>query len=333
MSRRRAGRAWVRAQARGTGWTWARGGDGRTAPRAPPGAGRGRRIVGCRAGRAPRRPGHRPPGPRAATGRATEQGKVVFVYPGQGSQWLGMGASSSPPTPPSVRRSRSATRSSAGSPAGACATSSLARPGGRRPRRRLRGAARALHDGRRADGQLAGERHRAAAVVGHSQGEVVAAVVSGALSLEEGALLAVERSRAVRSVSGNGAMALVEQPVEAVEEILAPATASASPSRRSTRPPRRWSPATTTRSTSWSPAGRGRHVLPQGQRRLRLAQRPDGPAAAGLRERFAGLAPTATTVAFHSTVLGREAEGRELDGDYSARNLRERVQFGRVVEQ
>ncbi|MCQ9710641.1 acyltransferase domain-containing protein, partial [Streptomyces sp. BSP1] len=57
-----------------------------------------------------------------------------------------------------------------------------------------------------------------AAVVGHSQGEVVAAVVSGALSLEQGALVVAARSQAVLACAGQGGMALIERPVAEVDE-------------------------------------------------------------------------------------------------------------------
>ncbi|MEE1838291.1 acyltransferase domain-containing protein, partial [Streptomyces sp. JV190] len=60
------------------------------------------------------------------------------------------------------------------------------------------------------------------AVVGHSQGEVVAAVVSGALTLEQGAQIVAQRSKAVLACAGLGGMALIERPVALVEEFLAP---------------------------------------------------------------------------------------------------------------
>ena len=59
-----------------------------------------------------------------------------------------------------------------------------------------------------------------AAVVGHSQGEIAAAVVAGVLSLEEGARIVALRSQLLRRVSGSGGMAVTELAVEAVEERL-----------------------------------------------------------------------------------------------------------------
>ena len=58
------------------------------------------------------------------------------------------------------------------------------------------------------------------AVVGHSQGEIAAAVVAGILTLEEGARVVARRSRLVRGLGGHGAMAATELAVAAVEERL-----------------------------------------------------------------------------------------------------------------
>ncbi len=57
-------------------------------------------------------------------------------------------------------------------------------------------------------------------MVGHSQGEIAAAVVAGILSLEEGARVVALRSQLLRRVSGSGGMAVTELAVEAVEERL-----------------------------------------------------------------------------------------------------------------
>ena len=60
------------------------------------------------------------------------------------------------------------------------------------------------------------------AVLGQSMGEVAAAVVAGALTIEEGALIIVTRSRlATEHASGDGAMAVVPLSEEQLEDLLA----------------------------------------------------------------------------------------------------------------
>jgi acyl transferase domain-containing protein len=54
------------------------------------------------------------------------------------------------------------------------------------------------------------------AVVGTSQGEVAAAVVAGALSLEDGARVIALRSQLLAPLAGSGGMAVVELPVAEV---------------------------------------------------------------------------------------------------------------------
>ena len=62
---------------------------------------------------------------------------------------------------------------------------------------------------------------RPGAVIGHSMGEVAAAVVAGALSLEDGVRVICRRSRLLSRIAGAGAMASVELPAQQVREELA----------------------------------------------------------------------------------------------------------------
>ncbi|WP_425264332.1 type I polyketide synthase, partial [Streptomyces bungoensis] len=55
-----------------------------------------------------------------------------------------------------------------------------------------------------------------AAVVGHSQGEIAAAVVAGVLSLEDGARVAALRSKAITAIAGDGGMMSVPLPADQV---------------------------------------------------------------------------------------------------------------------
>ncbi|MFZ1174699.1 MAG: type I polyketide synthase, partial [Mycobacterium sp.] len=63
---------------------------------------------------------------------------------------------------------------------------------------------------------------RPGAVIGHSLGEAAAAVVAGALSLEDGARVICRRSRLMSRIAGAGAMASVELPAQQVlSELMA----------------------------------------------------------------------------------------------------------------
>lgn len=62
---------------------------------------------------------------------------------------------------------------------------------------------------------------RPAAVVGHSQGEIAAAVVSGALSVADGARVVALRSRAIVALAGRGGMVSVALSREDTDVLLA----------------------------------------------------------------------------------------------------------------
>ncbi len=63
---------------------------------------------------------------------------------------------------------------------------------------------------------------RPGAVIGHSMGESAAAVVAGALSLEDGVRIICRRSRLMAGIAGSGAMASVELPAQQVlSELMA----------------------------------------------------------------------------------------------------------------
>ncbi|PRC61079.1 hypothetical protein C6A85_12830, partial [Mycobacterium sp. ITM-2017-0098] len=54
------------------------------------------------------------------------------------------------------------------------------------------------------------------AVIGHAMGEIAAAVVAGALSLEDGVRVVCRSSRLMATIAGPGAMATVELPAKQV---------------------------------------------------------------------------------------------------------------------
>ncbi|WP_415954575.1 acyltransferase domain-containing protein, partial [Streptomyces sp. KLOTTS4A1] len=58
------------------------------------------------------------------------------------------------------------------------------------------------------------------AVIGHSQGEIAAAVVAGVLSLEDAAKVVALRSRAIIALAGRGGMVSVAQPAASVRDTI-----------------------------------------------------------------------------------------------------------------
>ncbi|MEU3313789.1 type I polyketide synthase [Streptomyces sp. NPDC006662] len=157
-------------------------------------------------------------GSAVVDGVASARGRVAWVFPGQGTQWVGMGAGlleSSPVFAAKLRECADALAPFVDFD-----------------------AVEVVRDGRSLDRvdvvqpvtwavmvSLA-EVWRSLgvvpdAVVGHSQGEIAAAVVSGALSLEDAARVVALRAAVIgRELAGLGGMASLPLPVAAVEERL-----------------------------------------------------------------------------------------------------------------
>ncbi len=151
------------------------------------------------------------------SGTATARGKLVFVFPGQGSQWPDMARSLLDQSP--VFRAQIEACAEALAPhtdwsllevlRQAPGAASLGRVDVVQPvlfamMVALAGVWRSL--GVQPD-----------AVVGHSQGEIAAACVAGSLSLADAAKIVALRSRVIASLSGAGAMAAVSLSADEVQ--------------------------------------------------------------------------------------------------------------------
>ncbi|MEV6926612.1 thioester reductase domain-containing protein [Dactylosporangium sp. NPDC051485] len=154
------------------------------------------------------------------TGTAGEPGRVVYVFPGQGSQWPAMAAGLLDAS--EVFADRIAECVKAFEPFVDVSLDDVLRgaPGAPGLDRLdvVQAALFAMHVSLAALWQSAGLRP--AAVVGHSQGEIAAAVVAGALSLSDAARIIAVRSRLARTLEGLGGMGAVEMPRAEVERRL-----------------------------------------------------------------------------------------------------------------
>ena len=148
---------------------------------------------------------------------STDAGRTgaVWVFSGYGSQWPGMARrllGSEPAFAAAVERLEPLLRSHAGlslrshlQPGADLSRTAVAQPV-------LFGVQVALGELWRAHGL------RPAAVIGHSMGEVAAAVIAGALDVEDGARIIAARSRLLERLSG-GAMAVVDRSPEDVAQL------------------------------------------------------------------------------------------------------------------
>ncbi|MGW6577614.1 type I polyketide synthase, partial [Streptomyces sp. NPDC054945] len=171
-----------------------------------------------------------------------------------------------------------------------------------------------------------------AAVIGHSQGEVAAACVAGGLSLEDGARVAAVRSRLVlEKLSGKGGMVSVSLPVTDVEERIASYEGRIGVAAVN-------GPASVV--VSGEPDALDELLASceaDGVRARRIAVDYASHSAQvdvlneDLLRELADIRPTSSSVAFYSTVSGERMDTAGLDAGYWVRNLRERVQFEPVT--
>ncbi|MFI1801941.1 type I polyketide synthase, partial [Streptomyces sp. NPDC020379] len=171
-----------------------------------------------------------------------------------------------------------------------------------------------------------------AAVIGHSQGEIAAACVAGALSVEDAAKVVALRSKALRALSGRGGMVSVSLDVAAVEQRLS-----------------KWQGRLAVAAIN------GPAVVVVSGDADALEELLAGCEADGIRARrvavdyashcahveeieaallrdLAGISPRPASVPFYSTVIGGVLETSTLDAGYWYRNLRQTVRFQEAVQ-
>ncbi|MGA4844506.1 type I polyketide synthase [Streptomyces sp. G45] len=166
-----------------------------------------------------------------------------------------------------------------------------------------------------------------AAVIGHSQGEIAAAHVCGALSLRDATKVVALRSKALVDLIGHGGMASVAESAAVVEDRLAP-----------------WRD-----RVSIAVVNGPRSVVVSGEpdaldefvekmkaegaqaKRISVDYASHSPHVTRVRDQviapLADLSPTTSALPFYSTLYGETIDTARLDGDYWYTNLREQVRF------
>jgi phthiocerol/phenolphthiocerol synthesis type-I polyketide synthase B len=169
------------------------------------------------------------------------------------------------------------------------------------------------------------------AVIGHSMGEVTAAVVAGALSPADGLRVITTRSRLMAGLSGQGAMALLELDAAAAEQLIADypgVTVAVYASPRQT--------------VIAGPPEQVDAVIAVVDAQDRLARRVDvdvashhpiiDPVLPDLRTELAGLTPQQPSIPIIVTTGGRPGDGTNVfDAEHWAANLRNPVRFAQAV--
>ncbi|MFD8627644.1 beta-ketoacyl synthase N-terminal-like domain-containing protein, partial [Streptomyces hygroscopicus] len=158
------------------------------------------------------------PHPRLITGQAGVDGKTVFVFPGQGSQWTGMGAQLLATSPVFAARMHECAQALARFTdwdlidviTGAPGAPGLDRVDVVQP------ATFAVMVSLAALWQSHGIHPDA--VIGHSQGEIAAACVAGVLTLHDAAKIVTLRSQTIaHHLAGHGAMMSLAAPADTID--------------------------------------------------------------------------------------------------------------------
>ncbi|MEV6478239.1 SDR family NAD(P)-dependent oxidoreductase [Streptomyces sp. NPDC051657] len=166
------------------------------------------------------------------------------------------------------------------------------------------------------------------AVVGHSQGEIAAAVVAGRLSVEDGARVVALRSGALRELAGRGAMASVALDVAEAEGFLPSSVTVAAvnaPGQIVVSGPPEEIDELCVRLDGLGVRAR-RIEVDYASHHAQVEQ-----IAGELRAGLDGLSSRGSGVTMWSTVTGEAVQDEELDAAYWYHNLRRPVLFADVV--
>ena len=256
---------------------------------------------------------------------------TVFVFPGQGSQWAGM-ARDLLRHEPVFRRAIERCQEAVAPHVDWSLLEVLEDPAGARLDEIdvVQPVLFAVQVALAAWWEAAGVRPDA--VVGHSMGEVAAAHIAGALTLEDAARIICVRSQLLRRIAGRGAMAVVDLDVDGARRAMAGVedrlSVAVSNSRSST-------------VLSGDPAALDAVMARLERagtfcRRVRVDVASHSPQVDELLDdlhaRLASVRPVRGNVPFLSTVSGEMVDGSALDAAYWGENVRRPVRFADAVD-
>ncbi|MGW3819697.1 type I polyketide synthase [Streptomyces sp. NPDC005046] len=171
-----------------------------------------------------------------------------------------------------------------------------------------------------------------AAVVGHSQGEVAAAYVAGALTLDDAARIVALRSRSLTKLIGKGAMLAIAMPADRVRarlekygDRLAVAAVNGPAALTVSGEPDAVDELLAELEAEGVRVRKVRGATGAGHSAQVESLRPE------LLHLLAPVAPGAAAVPYYSTVTGTALDTTTLDAEYWYRNARHTVEFERTV--